>query len=185
MLEKPEVAAVRWPDGAAGQMAAVLRERRDTLLDLVEWAERLAGQLSADAAEGVLCHADIHAGNVLIDAHERLTIVDWDHPILAPKERDLMYAGGAQFGQARTPEAEERLFYQGYGAAAADARALAYYRYERIIEDIAAFGDAVLLTEDGGADRMQAVEYVRANFLPGGTVGAAYQGDRFSEIKTN
>jgi spectinomycin phosphotransferase len=126
----------------------------------------------------VLCHGDIHAGNVLIDAHERLSIVDWDNPILAPKERDLMYAGGAQFGQARTLEAEERLFYQGYGSTAVDARVLAYYRYERIIEDIAAYCNEVLLKEDGGADRMQAVQYVRSNFEPGGTLEAAHRGDR-------
>jgi spectinomycin phosphotransferase len=36
-------AAKRWPDAAAGQLAAVLRERRDAILDLVDRAERLAG----------------------------------------------------------------------------------------------------------------------------------------------
>lgn len=172
-----QAAAERWPDAAAEQLAALLRERQPEILDLIVRAERLAGALIASPPEPVLCHADIHAGNVLIDAQERLHIVDWDNPILAPKERDLMYAGGAQFGSARTPEAEERLFYQGYGSVAVDARALAYYRCERIIEDIAAYCDAVLLSEDGGADRMQAVVYVRSNFLPGGTLAAAYRGD--------
>ena len=36
----------------------------------------------------------IGAGNLLIDAKGSLYIVDWDHPIMAPKERDLMFVGG-------------------------------------------------------------------------------------------
>ena len=62
-----------------------------------------------------MCHADLHAGNILIDANGAFYLVDWDTLILAPKERDLMYAGGGQFGEARTPQQEEALFYQGYG----------------------------------------------------------------------
>jgi spectinomycin phosphotransferase len=39
-----------------------------------------------------------HAGNVVVGADNELTIVDWDEPILAPKERDLMFIGGGVDG---------------------------------------------------------------------------------------
>jgi spectinomycin phosphotransferase len=42
--------------------------------------------------------------------------VDWDHPNLAPKERDLMFIGGAQGFIGHAPQEEETLFYLGYGA---------------------------------------------------------------------
>jgi hypothetical protein len=45
-----------------------------------------------------LCHSDIHAGNILIDVNDDFYIVDWDNPILAPKEHDLMFIGGGQRG---------------------------------------------------------------------------------------
>ena len=44
------------------------------------------------------------------------------------------------------------LFYQGYGQAAVDQTVLAYYRYERIVQDIAAYCQQLLLTDEGGAD---------------------------------
>ena len=99
-----------------------------------------------------------------------LYIVDWDEPILAPKERDLMFIGGAQGFQGVTAEEEERLFYQGYGPAQVDPAALAYYRYERIIQDIAAFCEQLLLTSEGGEDREQSYGYLASNFLPGNTI---------------
>ena len=51
----------------------------------------------------IVCHFDIHAGNILIDDDGSLYIVDWDDPILAPKERDLMYIGGGLLGGWYTP----------------------------------------------------------------------------------
>lgn len=165
-------------DDAAAKLAEFLKARHAEILDLVGRADRLAGMLQARSPEFVVCHSDIHAGNVLIDADGALYIVDWDNPILAPKERDLMYAGGGQFANRRTPEEEERLFHQGYGPAAIDPFAMAYYRYERIVEDIAVFCEQLLLSDQGGEDREQSLRYLASNFLPGNTIEIAYQSDR-------
>lgn len=162
----------------AAELAAILRQKRQTILDLVARAETLAGLLRARAPAHVLCHSDLHAGNLLIGDDGGVRIVDWDAPILAPKERDLMYAGGGQFGNARSPENEEALFYAGYGRVDADVEALAYYRCERIVQDIAVECDQVLLTDAGGDDRPQALRWLMSNFAPGGVLEIARQSDR-------
>ncbi len=165
-------------DPVAARLAAFLKARRNEILDLVGRAERLAQALQARSPEFILCHSDIHAGNILIDANDALYIVDWDNPILAPKERDLMFIGGGQFGDERTAQEEEILFYQGYGQTAVDPFALAYYRYERIVEDIAVYCEQLLLTNEGGEDREQSLRYLASNFLPNSTIEIAYQSDK-------
>lgn len=165
-------------DPVAGQIAASLRARRSVVQDLVQRTARLARELQARTPEFVVCHSDLHAGNVLMATDGALYIVDWDNPILALKERDLMYAGGGQFTNKRTPQEEEILFYQGYGHAPVDQAALTYYRYERIIEDLAIYSEQLLLSGAGGEDREQSLYYMLSNFLTGGTINIAYLMDK-------
>lgn len=165
-------------DPVAVKVAALLKSKRDEILDLLGRAERLARALQTQSTEFVLCHSDVHAGNILVDINNTFYIVDWDNPILAPKERDLMFIGGAQGFVGHSAQEEETLFYQGYGQTQINVGALAYYRYERIIQDIAAFCGQLLLTNDGGEDREQSLLYLKSNFLPGGTIEIAYQSDK-------
>jgi spectinomycin phosphotransferase len=167
-----------YDDPVALELAAFLRRRRAEILDLVQRAEQLAESLSGEPLEFVLCHADIHASNVLVDGRDALYIVDWDDPLLAPKERDLMFIGGAQGFVGYDAQDEESLFYRGYGREAINWRVLAYYRYERIIEDIALFCEQLLLSNAGGQDRAQSLHYLVSNFLPSGTIEAAHRADR-------
>ena len=162
----------------AAKTAAFLKAKRDEILDLVGRAERLARALQVRSPESVLCHSDIHAGNVLIDVNNAFYIVDWDDPILAPKERDLMFIGGGQGFVGHTAQEEEALFYEGYGQTLIDPTALAYYRYERIVQDIAAFCEQILLTDEGGQDREQSFQYLTSNFLPNNTIEIAYRSDK-------
>jgi spectinomycin phosphotransferase len=168
-------------DPVAAKLAAFLDAKRDETLDLVWRAERLAQALQTWPLEFVCCHSDVHAGNLLIDTRGALYIVDWDNPILAPKERDLMYIGGAQGFVGRTAQEEEACFYRGYGHAQVNTGALAYYRYERIIDDIAAFCQMIFLSSEGGEDREQSLSYLMSNFLPGNTIEIAYKSDKTRE----
>jgi spectinomycin phosphotransferase len=125
-------------DAAGVALDDLLRERRSEILHLVERASRLAEVLQTRPHPFVLCHGDIHAGNVLIDGGGRLHVVDWDDAWLAPKERDLMFIG-AGIGRAWNEPREAALFYEGYGDAPVDEVVLAYYRYERIVQDFASY----------------------------------------------
>jgi spectinomycin phosphotransferase len=92
-LSRLEPTAFR--DATARETAAFMQASRADLLELVRHAERFARTLPGRALERVVCHADLHAENLLLDGTD-FYIVDWDDPILAPKERDLMFIGGGQ-----------------------------------------------------------------------------------------
>jgi spectinomycin phosphotransferase len=167
-----------YTDTVSIKLAAFLKSKREEILELIDHAERCAHALQIKPPINVLCHSDLHAGNILIDGNGGLYIVDWDDPIYAPKERDLMFVGGGQGFRGHTSREEEKLFYQGYGQASINEVALAYYRYERIILDIAAFCEQILSSDKIGEDREQSFQYLSSNFLPGNTIDIAYQSDK-------
>ncbi len=169
-------AETTYDDPVAAGLSALLQRQHDTIITLVNRAEALAATLQAPSPPFVLCHADIHAGNILIDNSGRLYIVDWDTLIFAPKERDLMYAGGGQFPHHRTPHEEETLFYQGYTTTQPDPAGLAYYRYERIVQDIVAYCEQILLGDAHGADREVGLRQLTNQFVPGNVVEIAFSG---------
>jgi len=122
----------------------------------------------------LLCHSDLHGGNVLVDGNNTIYIIDWDEPILAPKERDLMFMGGG-VGNVWNDSDEEVIFYKGYGKTEVNKTILTYYRHERIVEDIAEFGQNLLLTMDGGEGRLQSYQHFMAMFEPNGVVDIAFK----------
>lgn len=144
---------------------------------LVDRAEQLAKKLQSHSPKFVLCHSDIHGGNVLIRDASDIYIVDWDEPIMAPKERDLMFIGGG-VGNVWNKPFEEKLFYKGYGETEIDSTTLAYYRYERIIEDIAIYSQELLLTTAGGKNRLEMYRHFIAMFEAQGVVDIAFTTDK-------
>jgi|GEM_PF-278469 spectinomycin phosphotransferase len=163
-------------DEAALQLQAFMRKRREIIHHLVDRAEALSQKIQEQSAEFVLCHSDIHGGNVLIDESGSIFIVDWDDPIMAPKERDLMFIGGGVANVWNNPR-EEEFFYKGYGKTEINRTILAYYRHERIVEDIAEYGQALLLTPDGGKERSAMFEQFKGMFEPNGVVDIALKTD--------
>ncbi len=162
-------------DPSAAGLAELLRDKQRVVNHLIQRAEDLGAVLQLQPTHEVLCHSDIHVGNVLMNSSGELYIVDWDQPILAPKERDLMFIGGGLGGGGHTPEQEVALFYEGYGQTEINPVALAYYRYERIVQDIAAYCTQLLLTDEGGEDRAQGLRQMTSQFLPGAVIDMAYR----------
>lgn len=64
-----QVAADTWREPVGVKTAALLREKNADITQLVQRTEVLAQQLHSLVLPFVLCHADIHAGNVLISPH--------------------------------------------------------------------------------------------------------------------
>jgi spectinomycin phosphotransferase len=163
-----------YTDPTSVKLAAFMRARRGEIQHIVARADGLGSALQARSPQRVLCHSDMHAGNLLLGANDALYIVDWDNPSFSPKERDLALVGGCS---AWHSAGEETLFYQGYGPAEIDRLALTYYRYERIVQDIAAFCQQLFLTTAGGDDREQSYQYFTGSFLPDHDVEIAIESD--------
>jgi spectinomycin phosphotransferase len=150
-------------DALAAKLASFIKTRSKEIGHLVARTEELAAKLRSEPPEPVLCHSDVHGRNILIGEAGELYIVDWDEPILAPKERDLMFVGGG-IDRIWRSELDEHIFYEGYGETSIHLSALAYYRYERIIEDLAAYGEQLLSSEGSVTNRERLYQYFTSNF---------------------
>ncbi len=155
--------------------AEFLKSKRVEILKMIEHTEELAFTLQAQELPYILCHADIHGWNLLINKENNLYIVDWDTLIVAPKERDLMFIGAGIWNSGRSPIEEESLFYKGYGLTEINNSAICYYRFERIIQDIGEYCEHIFQSENDGNDRMQSLDYLLSSFLSGSTIERAYQ----------
>lgn len=161
-------------DKIAVKFLGAIKKHRKAIERLVNKSEELAQKAQKQPVEFVLCHSDIHGGNVLIDEKGAFFIVDWDDPIMAPKERDLMFIGGGIANVWNEPH-EVELFYKGYGTTEINQTILAYYRHERIVEDIAEYGEALLLSNEGGEARSEMYQHFIAMFEPRGVVEIAFE----------
>ena len=167
-----QVEQTSFDDLYAAKLAAFIKSRRGEINRLIERTENLASELQSQRLDLVLCHTDIHGGNILIPENDDFFIVDWDAPLLAPKERDLMFIGGG-IDEIWKSKLDESIFYEGYGNTHIDFPMMAYYRYERVIEDLAVICEQLLLSDEGGADREQAYRWFTSNFEPGQTIEIA------------
>ncbi len=161
-------------DSTGLKLRKFLKENMLTIRQLVDGAEQLGHKSQEQSSKFVLCHSDIHAGNVLIDGHNRIYIVDWDEPIMAPKERDLMFFCGGVGNVWNNPD-DEKLFYKGYGMTEINMTILAYYRYERIVEDIAVYARELLMTKGDETERVEMYRQFVDLFKPRGVVDIAFK----------
>jgi spectinomycin phosphotransferase len=161
-------------DESALKLLKFMKENKSVIQDLVDTAESLSYKIQQESSPLVLCHSDIHAGNVLIDTNEKLYIIDWDEPMMAPIERDLMFIGGG-VGNVWNNIQEIDYFYEGYGKAQINQAILAYYRHERIVEDIAIYGQQLLLTQAGDKDRPIMLQHFVDMFEPNGVIEIAFR----------
>jgi len=163
-------------DVVAVNLLTFIKKHMSVIHRLVDRAEQLAQKAQEESSPFVLCHSDIHGGNVFISEKGTFYIVDWDDPIMAPQEHDLMFVGGGVANVWNKPY-EEELFYKGYGKTDVNRTLLAYYRHERIVEDIAEYGQQLLLTPEGSEDRLEWYQQFLAQFEPQGVVDIAFKTD--------
>jgi spectinomycin phosphotransferase len=160
-------------DAAQRELASFWKSRRSEIDSVVSRADALGRQLRDKSAPLVLCHADLHTRNVLLEGDEQLWVIDWDETVLAPKERDLMFFVGGIMRELLQPHHTE-YFFRGYGGAAIDPDALLYYRNAWAVQDIAADGERVFfLPELSDASRQDAVRMFKLLFEPGNIVSIA------------
>ena len=158
-----------WQDEAARAMAGFWEKRQAQIECVSHRYRRLGARLEGNAPPAVLCHADIHRANLMIDRAGGLHIVDWDETIIAPKERDLMFFIGDGHSTAASAA-----FRRGYGGQGADALGLAYYRYDWVMQEFCDYGQRVFFARLGSAgERDFAFDEFRRLFAAGDVVERA------------
>jgi spectinomycin phosphotransferase len=173
------VQANRFSDPAEKELATFLKHKQEEIEKITLRAETLGKALQKRTLQNVLCHADIHTANLLISEEGKIFVVDWDGVLLAPKERDLMFVVEAAVGGVCIQSKEETLFFEGYGETEIDPLALAYYRYEWVVQDIGDYGERVFLLHDVGEEtKIASVQGLIAMFSPGDVVDSAYQSEK-------
>jgi spectinomycin phosphotransferase len=166
------------PDEITDEMALFWREQRPVIRTVLARAEQLGRRLAAANLPLVLCHADAHVNNVLLDTAGTPWLIDWDETMLAPKERDLMFVRGGGISRTWAGAANEEAFFAGYGQTDENPLALAYYRYVWAVGDIASYGEQVCLRSDFGAvTRRSGLESLRSQFAPGSIVEIALESE--------
>ena len=151
-------------DAISAELASFWSEQRTTIGALIERTIELRRAARSQAWSMVMCHGDVHSGNLLLGNDGRMYVVDWDDVILAPRERDLMFV------LAELPAAEEQDFFAEYGSRVVDPLALAYYRHDWCIEDIGAFGQEILDKYASEETRANSLRWFKSLFGPGSSV---------------
>ncbi len=131
-----------------------------TIHTAVTTLEKLAEVLQSRTLPYVICHADLHARNLIRDQEDQVFVIDWDEVMQAPKERDFIFL--------RKPHAEA--FFQGYANAEVDWSLLTYYLWERVVQDLIYLANNVCFRGDWTEEmRDQVVQTFHESLGPGGS----------------
>lgn len=113
-------------------------EHQSTIDAALNVLEKLSAALQSQTFPYVICHADLHARNLIRDPDGQVFVIDWDEVKLAPKERDYIFI--------REPNADA--FWEGYGKKEIDWILLSYYLWERVVQDLIEDTQNVCFKED-------------------------------------
>lgn len=103
-------------------LSASLSPYRDAVLAQTGWLYHSAQRLRSSPPPFVLCHTDLHGGNLLRRRDGSLAVVDWENVQLAPREADLfLFCEEPYFPLFREPS---------------DNGLLLYYLVRRDLEDL-------------------------------------------------
>lgn len=163
------------------ELVAFLQQKAEQIGQMVSRTEELGSLLRARSWDYVLCHGDIHGANIMLEPTGTLYLVDWDTPRIAPRERDLIFVMRSVIARRVTAE-EEAEFFKGYGPYEADANALSYYRYERILEDIAVCAEGIFFNETASlAVKESDLHLLKGLFAPKNIVEVTLVNDQYRQ----
>lgn len=146
----------------------------DKIAVLADRADTLGRDLRDRSASNVLCHADAHIGNLVVEDAGQVWLVDWDGAVLAPRERDLMFVLGGVLADFPISREQRSWFVDGYGRVDVEPTRLAYHLCSRAVEDIV--GWTVPVLDDRGRlprERGEALAIFGGLLSPDGIVEVA------------
>ncbi len=153
------------PGDTQRELAAFIRGKQALIGEILEHCRVAGEQIRRRSPALVLCHADIHEANILVDAVGRLWVIDWDGVMLAPCERDLMFWRDHPHWPAVAA---------GYGLqAGVDEAVIRYYAYEWVAQEIADYGENIFFLSLSDEQKRDSLGEFFQLFAPGDVVEAA------------
>lgn len=114
------------------ELRKLLLSRKEELLRHLDRLKELRTLAQAADKEMVVCHTDLHGGNLMVGDGEQLYILDWENAMIAPPEHDLFFfAGYDTFWDLLLPNYERE-----FGPASLDSDVFGFYYYRRNLEDL-------------------------------------------------
>ena len=155
-----------YPDNSVqSALAGLIREHFGRIEQVLSRTRRLGEQIRWRNPICVVCHADIHAANILEDASARLCVIDWDGLMLAPAERDLSFWRDSEFWPA---------FLEGYASdRKIDEDLIRYYGLEWVVQEIADYGENIFFLPLSDEQKAHSFEEFSLLFAPGNLVEQA------------
>ena len=145
---------------------AIIDQCYERLLEIGE-------QLQSQSLQFVICHADIHQANIMLDEQDEIHIVDWDEVIIAPKERDLMF-----FVEDGHSSHIVDAFLKGYGKTEISQLAITYYKYDWVVQEFGDYGERIFLSNNlSDTEKQFAFDEFKRLFSVGDVVEAAFASD--------
>jgi len=117
------------------ELRKLLLPRRDEILAHLRRLKELRELARATGKEMVVCHTDLHGGNLMTDDEGNLYILDWENAMIAPPEHDLFFwAGYDTFWESFLP-----IYEREFGSVSLDSNVFGFYYYRRNLEDLIDF----------------------------------------------
>ncbi|RKU14858.1 hypothetical protein C6503_14305 [Candidatus Poribacteria bacterium] len=125
------------------QLLEAITQHRSKILQTLERYDSLGRSASALQTPFVITHGDPTPGNLIIDAENRLYIIDWDGVGLGPPEKDLVSFTGERFEVVLESYLAERR-----NPVRLHADIFGFYIYEWTINEIRDYGTKILFKND-------------------------------------
>jgi len=123
----------------------LLLPRKDEVQRLLVRLEELQARVRGTYHAMVVCHTDLHGGNMILDDQGVLHLVDWEGAVLAPPEHDLhFFEWDPRFESLFLPHYE-----RAFRPIHLDGDTLGFYYCRRNLEDLAEWVVRILYENNG------------------------------------
>ena len=163
-------AAISGLIGISYELARFIQSKEQEIQAILVRTEELGSLLRKEKPEHVLCHADPNKANIFVTNDNEIVLIDWDGVMLAPRERDLMFFTGK----------EQEYFMSGYSKNQQfriNALAIAYYKYEWVVQEIGDYGTQIFFSNSDDATKQRALQEFYKLFATDDVVQDAYTSD--------
>lgn len=119
------------------QLLEAISQHRAAILQTLERYDSLGRSAAALQTPFVITHGDATPGNLILDAEDRLHLIDWDSACIGPPEKDLVSFTGERFEIVLDAYLKHR-------PATLHADIFGFYIYEWTLNEIRDYGTKIL-----------------------------------------